>query len=117
VLLYENKKAVPRNARYYDSDTGRFIMHFACLPSMAAKCFATSCLLPDPTVPDPSNTQTSKVTLITNKVITWAYMIQHHNPREILEQFSRLSPQERRFMVSTVDVFTNIVQILKLHFM
>jgi hypothetical protein len=32
-------------------------MHFACLPSMAAKCFATSCLLPDPTVPDPSNTQ------------------------------------------------------------
>jgi hypothetical protein len=57
VLFYEHKKAVPRNARYYDSDTGRFIMHFACLPSMAAKCFATSCLSPDPTVPDISNTQ------------------------------------------------------------
>jgi RHS repeat-associated protein len=38
VLFYEHKKAVPRNARYYDSDTGRFIS-------------------PDPTVPDPSNTQ------------------------------------------------------------
>jgi hypothetical protein len=32
-------------------------MHFACLPSMAAKCFATSCLLPDPTVPSPDKTQ------------------------------------------------------------
>jgi RHS repeat-associated protein len=38
VLLYEHKKAVPRNARYYDSDTGRFIS-------------------PDPTVPDPIDTQ------------------------------------------------------------
>jgi RHS repeat-associated protein len=39
MLFYEHKKAVPRNARYYDSDTGRFIT-------------------PDPTVPDPSKTQT-----------------------------------------------------------
>jgi RHS repeat-associated protein len=38
VLFYEHKKAVPRNARYYDSDTGRFIS-------------------PDPTVPDITNTQ------------------------------------------------------------
>jgi RHS repeat-associated protein len=39
MLFYEHKKAVPRNARYYDSDTGRFIT-------------------PDPTVPDMTKTQT-----------------------------------------------------------
>jgi RHS repeat-associated protein len=38
VLFYEHKKAVPRNARYYDSDTGRFIS-------------------PDPTIPNPTSTQ------------------------------------------------------------